>query len=117
MIDRDGYLHVARGDSRDPSSLEVDPSFKVYLGPGRPLGFHLDTDDNLLTCSLLVGLRGRGGGEIPGRRLPALPVGVHSHGVTIQLVEPAAPGPLALHPVHRPTPPRPPNQTPSTHRV
>lgn len=56
LIDGHGWLKVARGDPSRPSTLQLEPSSRTYLGPGRPLGFHLDRDDNLLTCNSILGL-------------------------------------------------------------
>lgn len=68
MLDKYGYLHTARpapttsnGSSGGSSSsgavgYELGAEAVCYVGPGRPLGFHLDADANLVICDSLKGL-------------------------------------------------------------
>ncbi|KAK2077154.1 hypothetical protein QBZ16_004788 [Prototheca wickerhamii] len=74
LIDREGYLKIAHGNPAEPTSLELEPSARAYLGPGRPLGFHLEDNGDLLTCNCILGLtrlrRGAGFQEVLANGVP-----------------------------------------------
>jgi len=54
MIDRRGFVYQAVASSSS-SSYELIES-PLYIGPGRPLGFHLVGEDELYVCDSLKGL-------------------------------------------------------------
>lgn len=74
LIDREGYLKIAHGNPAEPTSLVLEPSARAYLGPGRPLGFHLEDNGDLLTCNCILGLtrlrRGAGFQEVLANGVP-----------------------------------------------
>ena len=45
----DKFGAVWKASSNGQLSMDAEPV--VRLGPGRPLGFHLDKDDNLIVCN------------------------------------------------------------------
>ena len=52
MLDRYGYLHTADLSGPSPKLTRN----VTYVGPGRPLGFHLTADKKLLVCDVVGGL-------------------------------------------------------------
>ena len=56
MIDRGGYVHRAVPTNAPADGLEYElRGPPLYIGPGRPLGFHV-SGDTLLVCDSLKGL-------------------------------------------------------------
>lgn len=57
MFDRQGFLHraVPRDDSHD-MPYELKQERVAYVGPGRPLGFHVVSEDIIYICCSLKGL-------------------------------------------------------------
>jgi sugar lactone lactonase YvrE len=55
MLDRYGTLHRAPLDPITGTHC-LDPTPAAYVGPGRPLGFHLDTGGRFFICDSLKGL-------------------------------------------------------------
>lgn len=51
MCDRYGAVWRAVPSSRSPGGYQLDASPLAYLGPGRPLGFHLDHKGDLVVCN------------------------------------------------------------------
>ena len=54
MIDREGFVHRAVPSNTDGSEYELRGP-PLYIGPGRPLGFHV-SGDTLIVCDSLKGL-------------------------------------------------------------
>ena len=55
MLDKFGYVHKAKKDKNKFKLLDDDPP--MYIGPGRPLGFHVvENGTALLVCDSLKGL-------------------------------------------------------------
>ena len=55
MLDRLGYVHRAVPAEMYGSGYDLKKP-PLYIGPGRPLGFHVLGDDTLLVCDSLKGL-------------------------------------------------------------
>lgn len=55
MLDKFGYLHEAMQDGKGGYRLQTGAP-ALFLGPGRPLGFHFDAHGNLLVADSLKGL-------------------------------------------------------------
>lgn len=56
LLDRFGYAYLAHPTTTGDHTFVLDPSSAHYLGPGRPLGYHLDSSGGLVVCNSLVGL-------------------------------------------------------------
>jgi len=57
MLDKFGYVHRARPSAQDPEAFELATAPPLYIGPGRPLGFHSVEDGvALVVCDSLKGL-------------------------------------------------------------
>ena len=53
MIDRLGFVYRAIKSASAEYELQGAP---LYIGPGRPLGFHLEGEDDLYVCDSVKGL-------------------------------------------------------------